>query len=76
MQITRAIFNHLLVKFQLPNCTTAQAYTVERIMNNFKYSYQAFLFFPIIYEEIQLPTGSDIGKLDAIAKNFMDCSGQ
>ena len=45
-------------------------------MSKFKYSYQAFLFFLIIYEEMQLPTGSDIGKLDAIAEIFMDCSGQ
>lgn len=37
-------------------------------MSKFKYSYQAFLFFPILHEEIQLPTGSDLAKLDAIAE--------
>lgn len=45
-------------------------------MSKFKHSYQAFLFFPILYEEIQLPTGSDIAKLDAIAEIVTDCSGQ
>lgn len=70
------IFNHLLAKFQSLYRTTTQAHVVEGTMSKFKYSYQAFLFFPILHEEIQLPTGSDLAKLDAIAEIVLDCSGQ